>query len=262
VRPLGVLLVLGVVLTGCGTSAPAGHAGIIRATATVVGRHPHDPTSFTEGLAFGGRDRLFESSGQYGSSDIRAVDPTTGRVLIRTALPAQMFGEGLGVLHNQVVQLTWREHVALTYDRSTLARHAATYPVANEGWGLSLDSAHHRWVQSDGTATLTFRDQTTFAVTGHRAVTLRGKPVTQLNELEVVGGSVWANVWKSNTIDRIDLATGGVTETVDLSALVPQGLTDGDDVLNGIAHRPGDPVTRLWVTGKRWPTMYEIRISR
>jgi glutamine cyclotransferase len=160
-----------------------------------------------------------------------------------------------------VVQLTWREHVALTYSAATLAAMPTTYPVSGEGWGLSFDPAHHRWVQSDGTNVLTFRNETTFAVTGHRSVTMAGHPVMLLNELEVVGGSVWANVWKTDTIDRIDLSTGRVTETVDLSALVPNGITDPDSVLNGIAHRSGDPVTRLWVTGKRWPTMYEIRIT-
>ena len=151
--------------------------------------------------------------------------------------------------------------MALVYD-ATLVRSATTYPVGNEGWGLSLDAAHHRWVQSDGTNVLTFRDESNFAVVGHRPVTLSGKPATRLNELEVVGNSVWANVWKTNVIDRIDLATGVVTETVALGRLVPKGIIDTDSVLNGIAHRPGDPLTRLWVTGKRWPTMYEIRISR
>lgn len=255
-------LVLGVALTGCGTSAPRVGQAPIRGTATVVAEHPHDPTAFTEGLAFGARDRLYESSGLYGSSEVREVDPTTGRVLRRTPLSPTMFGEGLGLIHGRVVQLTWREHVALTYDAATLARSATTYPVGNDGWGLSLDAAHHRWVQSDGTNLLTFRDESSFAVVGHQPVTSSGKPLTLLNELEVVGNSVWANVWKTNVIDRIDLATGVVTETVDLSRLVPKGTTNIDSVLNGIAHRPGDPVTRLWVTGKRWPTMYEIRISR
>jgi glutamine cyclotransferase len=256
-----VVLVTGVVFAGCGSVAPISAHPPIRGVATVVARHPHDPQSFTEGLVFGARNQLYESSGLYGSGDVRETDPTTGRVLRTTPLPATKFAEGVGIDHGRVVQLTWKGHVAYTYDEATLARRRTTYRVRGQGWGLSLDAAHHRWVQSDGTDVLTFRDETTFAVTGHRTVTSSGRPVMLLNELEVVGDVVWANVWRTSTIDRIDLATGRVTETVDLGALVPRGITDPDSVLNGIAHRPGDPVTRLWVTGKKWPTMYVIGIS-
>src|SRR5664279_2553516 len=181
VRALRVMLVLGVAFTGCGSNAPGVGRIPIRGTATVVAEHPHDPTAFTEGLVFGARNQLYESSGLYGSSEVREVDPTTGRVLRRTPLSPTMFGEGLGLIHGRVVQLTWREHVALIYDAATLARSATTYPVGNEGWGLSLDAAHHRWVQSDGTNVLTFRDESNFAVVGHRPVTLSGKPATRLN---------------------------------------------------------------------------------
>jgi glutamine cyclotransferase len=155
--------------------------------------------------------------------------------------------------------VTWREGIAHTWSLDLAEGAAVSYP--GESWGLSFDPATDRWVQSDGSATLTFRDRDTVTPSGHLEVRRAGRPVTNLNELEVVGRSVWANVWKRDELVRIDLRSGDVTAVVDASPLVPAGTTrDPEAVLNGIAHRPGDPPGRLWVTGKRWPTTYVVDV--
>jgi glutamine cyclotransferase len=226
---------------------------------TVVARHPHDPTAFTEGLVFVG-DRLFESSGGYGSSDVREVDPDSGAVVRSAPLPGDEFGEGLAAAGRRLRQLTWREGIARSWSLDLAGGPVARY--AGEGWGLSFDPATDRWVQSDGSASLTFRDRETFAPLGHLEVRRAGRPVTDLNELEVVGRSVWANVWKRDELVRIDVRSGDVTAVVDASDLVPpSSRNDPEAVLNGIAHRPGDPPERLWVTGKRWPTTYVVDVG-
>jgi glutamine cyclotransferase len=226
---------------------------------SVVARHPHDPSAFTEGLVFVGH-RLFESSGGYGSSDVREVDPDSGAVVRSAPLPTDQFGEGLAAAGGRLRQLTWREGVAHTWSLDLAEGPVAHYE--GEGWGLSFDPATDRWVQSDGSSTLTFRDRDTFAPSGHLEVRRAGRPVTDLNELEVVGRSVWANVWKRDELVRIDLRSGDVTAVADASSLVPATTRDDREaVLNGIAHRPGDPPGRLWLTGKRWPTSYVVDAS-
>lgn len=231
-------------------------------TFTVLATHRHDPTAFTEGLAFGDRDRLYESSGHYGSSRLSVVDPATGEVATSVGLDARFFGEGLAVVGATVVQLTWREGTALRWDASTLVPTGQS-AFKGEGWGLTFDPLAKRLIQSDGTNSLHFRNPDTFEQTGRIDVTRAGRPVDQLNELEWVDGVVWANVWKSNDLLRIDPATGHVTGVVDLSSLDEHlSAADPDLVLNGIAHRPGDPSNRLWVTGKGWSTTSEIEVAR
>jgi putative peptide zinc metalloprotease protein len=237
--------------TSASTSAPE------RLTLAIVRQVPHDPAAFTEGLVFAG-DRLYESSGGYGTSDVREVDPTTGTVLRSVPLPADEFGEGLGEHGGSLVQLTWRERIARRWSLDLAPGSTSSY--SGEGWGLSWDPTGRRWVQSDGSSRLTFRAPDSFAVLGRQEVRREGRPVRRLNELEVVGRDVWANVWQSDDLLRIDLATGRVTAVVDASALGPHPRPDSDAVLNGIAHRAGDAASRLWVTGKRWPSMYVVEV--
>ncbi len=245
-------------------SQPTGGPPARPLRAEIVGRLPHDSAAFTQGLVFVGR-RLYESTGLYGASTIRELDPRTGRVLRRRALPERLFGEGLAAVDGRLVQLTWRERVAQVWDARTLRRtHGLRY--AGEGWGLCFDG--RRLVQSDGTSRLTFRDPGTFAVLGRIAVTVAGEPrtllglppgpVLELNELECHGGRVYANVWQTDAIVVIDPATGGVEAVIDGSGLPRPSRDASDDVLNGIAF---DPVRRVFLlTGKRWPWIYRVRL--
>ncbi len=216
---------------------------------------PHDRTQFTEGLEL--HDGvLYESSGLYGRSALRAVDWRTGAVLARAALPDGLFGEGITVVGDRIWQLTWREGIALDRRRSDLAvRREVRY--SGQGWGLCYDG--RRLVMSDGSARLAFRDPRSFARTGGVRVTAAGRPVAGLNELECAGGSVWANVWKSGDILRIDPATGAVTGVADASGLLPPALRPGTDVLNGIAALPGG--SQFLLTGKFWPRMFRVTLG-
>lgn len=224
--------------------------------AVVVARHPHDPTSFTQGLVFSADGRLFESAGGYGTSEIRQVDPATGVVQARRSLDPSLFAEGLTIAGDELVQLTWKEGAVLRWSLELKPGRGST--ITGEGWGLAT-LADGSLISSDGSDLLTVRDPSTMEPRRSVSVTgSDGAPLQQLNELEVVGDRVWANVWHSNEIVRIDPANGRVDAAVDLSSLVPPGLSDPEAVLNGIAHRRGDPPGRLWVTGKLWPTLYEV----
>ena len=238
------LLLAVALLAGC--AAPGGPPHL---RVEVVGTLPHDPSAFTEGyeLADG---VLYESTGLQGSSTLRAEDPHTGRVLHSVDLPADYFGEGIAVVGDKIWQLTWQQNVAMSRDRATL-RLSRTASYQDEGWGLCYDGK--RLVMSDGTALLTFRDPKTFAVLGHVQVDYDG----QLNELECADGSVWANVYPTKTIIRVDPASGTVQGVADLSSLGPTDDTTPDDVLNGISVAP-EPGEYL-VTGKRWPLVYRVR---
>ncbi len=225
-------------------------------TYEVVATVPHDPTAFTQGLVLAPDGRLFESTGLYAQSQIRELDPATGEVLARVALEPDLFGEGLALVDDRLVQLTWREGVALVWRADDLAP-LERWNYEGEGWGLCDDGT--RLVHSDGTARLRFRDRDTFAELGAVDVSLDGRPVELLNELECVDGAVWANVWQTDDIVRIDPTTGAVTGVLDLSGLLDPAAAQGADVLNGIAHRP-DTGTFL-VTGKLWPTLFELRVT-
>lgn len=226
--------------------------GVVELEPQVVATTAHDPAAFTQGLEEH-EGVLLESTGRYGRSDRRRVDPSTGEVLASVALPDDHFGEGLTVVDDRVIQLTWREGVAHVADAASLAAEAAL-PYEGEGWGLCYDG--QRLVMSDGTATLAFRDPTTFAEAGHVEVTMDGAPVTRLNELECTEGLVWANVWLTTDIVAIDPTTGSVKAVVDAEDLVPPDLGP-DAVLNGIARRPD--ADTYWLTGKEWPVLYEVR---
>ena len=216
----------------------------------VLQTYPHDPTAFTQGLVYTD-GMLYESTGIYGKSSLRRVDLETGQVLQRYDLPAPYFGEGIAVLSATIIQLTWRERVALVYDRETFSP-TGTFSYTTEGWGLTYDG--ERLIMSDGSATLFFRDPATFTLTGQVQVRDGTTPVVRLNELEYIAGEVYANVWLTDRIARIDPATGRVTAWIDLTGLRPPGT----DVLNGIAY---DVVgRRLFVTGKYWPYLFEIAL--
>jgi glutamine cyclotransferase len=220
----------------------------------VVARRPHDPKAFTQGLLFAD-GALFESTGRYGESSLRRVDPETGRVARRVALPPQVFGEGLALFHGELYQLTWREGRCFVYDATTLEkRRELTYE--GEGWGLTTDGGS-LLVMSDGSSTLRFVDPASFRVGREVRVHDGERAVDRLNELEWARGEILANVWGASTIARIDPGSGAVLGYLDLSGLPEPQHDDPDAVLNGIAYDAERD--RLFVTGKRWSSVFEIR---
>lgn len=230
-------------------------ASPVHYTYEVVHEWPHDTGAFTEGLVF--RDgRLLESTGLNGHSTLREDDLDTGRVVRSVTLDAKYFGEGLTVLGGKAYQLTWRNHVGFVYDAATF-RRIGEFHYPWEGWGLATDGRY--LVMSDGTNTIRFLDPATFKVVRSIDVTAYGWPVERLNELEWIKGEIFANVWQTDEIVRIDPATGLVRGIIDLTGLLPAFDRAGHvDVLNGIAY---DPATdRLFVTGKWWPRLFEIRL--
>lgn len=216
----------------------------------ILHTYPHDPAAFTQGLVYTD-GLLYESTGLYGRSSLRKVVLETGEVIQSIDLPDAYFGEGIAVYSDTVVQLTWREHIALVYDRETFAP-TGVFTYSTEGWGLTHDG--QRLIMSDGSSYLYFRDPWTFSETGRVQVHDGAMPVTRLNELEYIDGEVYANVWLTERIARIDPQTGQVTAWIDLAGLRPPGA----DVLNGIAYDA--QAGRLFVTGKLWPYLYEIEL--
>ena len=220
----------------------------------VVHVYPHDPQAFTQGLLY--RDGfLFESTGLKGRSSVRKVRLETGTVVQQRTVDAQFFAEGLTDWRNRLIQLTWETEVGFVYDAESF-RLQTTWPYRGEGWGLTHDD--RRVIMSDGSSALRFLDPETLKETGRVSVTDGGRPVERLNELEYVRGRVYANVWLTDRIAVIDPANGRVESWIDLTNLRGPVRTLGDDVLNGIAYdAAGD---RLFVTGKLWPQLYEIRV--
>jgi len=223
----------------------------------ILAVHPHDPAAFTQGLVLHGGD-LFESTGLNGRSSLRRVDLETGEVLQLRELDARYFGEGLAVVDDTLVQLTWKAGTAFVYDRATF-EPLGSHAYDGEGWGLCFDG---RWlVMSDGSNELTFRDPMTFDAVGGVPVTLDGRPVADLNELECVGDRVLANIWQTDLIVAVDSATGVAVSVIDASELRRDAEASAEgriDVLNGIAHLPASDTYLL--TGKLWPRMYEVRL--
>jgi glutamine cyclotransferase len=224
-------------------------------TVEVVDRLEHDTTAFTQGLVHAD-GLLYESTGHYGESDIRLVQPETAKVLLDAAMDEQFFGEGLAMHDGRLFQLTWREQQLFVRDRCTLDE-LDRMDYAGEGWGLVGDG--DRLWRSDGSSLLHQHDPDTFEVVGTVEVSDRGVPLARLNELELVDGQIMANVFGEPWIAVIDPETGEVTAWVNCSSLVADiDVTDSGDVLNGIAVDPKSG--RLWLTGKRWPILYEVRI--
>lgn len=214
---------------------------------------PHDPMAFTEGLV-SADSVLFESTGQYGHSELRRIDPRSGRVLASRALPANRFGEGLALLKNHLYQLTWKAGVAYTYDAATLIP-ADSFHYTGEGWGLTTDGTS--LIMSDGSDSLRFLSPTTFQVQRVIHVRYQDAPIYQLNELEYVNGEVLANVYQTNWVVRIDPTSGVVREAIDFSDLY-QNRSPLADVMNGIALTPNGG--QLLLTGKRWPVMFQVQL--
>lgn len=225
--------------------------------AQVVARFPHDTGAFTEGLLID-RGVLYESTGREGQSDIRRVDLETGRVLARATLAARLFGEGIVAYRRELFSVTWHGGQGYRWSLPGLKR-TGSFRYAGEGWAMTEDGTN--LILSDGTPVLRFLDPATQKVVRTLAVADRGRPIERLNELEYVDGEILANVWMTPYIARIDPATGHVVGWIDLAPLVRQvAVTDPDAVPNGIAY--DRTARRLFVTGKNWPTLFEIALPR
>jgi glutaminyl-peptide cyclotransferase len=221
---------------------------------TVVRSFPHDPKAFTQGLQFVD-GFLYEGTGLNGQSSVRKIALETGKVLQERPLPSQHFGEGIVVFASELIQLTWTSGVAFVYDQRTFAPKR-TFDYRGEGWGITHDGTS--LIMSDGTADLRVLDPATFAERRRIRVAAEGARVPNLNELEFVKGEILANIWQTERIARISPLTGEVTGWVDLAGLLSPPERRHADVLNGIAYdAAGD---RLFVTGKLWPRVFEIRI--
>jgi glutamine cyclotransferase len=224
------------------------------ATYKIVKTDPHDRQAFTQGLQYV-NGVLYEGTGQHGQSGIRKVNLETGEVLQRQPLDAKYFGEGITVWGDTLLQLTWQSEIGFAYDLKTF-KQLKTFTYQGEGWGLTHDGT--RLIMSNGSAELRFLDPKTLAETGRISVRDGATPVPRLNELEVVKGEVVANVWQTQRIARISPKTGQVTGWLDLGGILDPREAQGTDVLNGIAYdAAGD---RLFVTGKWWPKLFEIKI--
>jgi glutaminyl-peptide cyclotransferase len=223
----------------------------------VVNAFPHDRTAFTQGLVFLD-GKLIESTGLNGHSTLREVDLASGRVLRQVPVPDRYFAEGLAVLGGKAYQLTWLAQKGFVYDEATF-RLEREFTYTGEGWGLATDG--HSLIMSDGTAQIRFLDPATFKVERTIQVAVKGQPVNQLNELEYIKGEIFANVWRTDFVVRINPANGVVTGVINFAGLLPPADRDvTTDVLNGIAY---DSATdRLFVTGKLWPKLYEVRLKR
>jgi glutamine cyclotransferase len=253
-------------LAGCSTGDAAAEesvtipedAAVEQLTVEVLESYVHDPGSFTQGLELGEHPEfgtvLYESAGLYGESDVRITDPGTGDVLASQDLPAEDFAEGLTLTDAGVWQITWQEHRAYKRDLATLDV-IETVEYEGEGWGICSDG--EQLVMSDGSDTLTFRDPATFDETGTVQVTLEGEPVFSINELECADGQVWANLWQTDQIVRIDPATGEVGAVVDAAGLLTDEESAGADVLNGIA--AAEEEGTFYITGKHWPKLFLVR---
>jgi glutamine cyclotransferase len=252
----GVLLIL--LLWGCGQSEEASEktAQIPEYTVRVVKTYPHLTDAFTQGLVY--HDGfLYEGTGQRGESSLRKVRLEDGEVLQEYDLPDRYFGEGVTIVDDRIIQLTWYSQTGFVYDLGTFEL-VGNFKYLTEGWGLTFDGA--RLIMSDGTSTLQILDPETYDYVGFIPVRAHGSPVGRLNELEYVDGAILANLWPTERIVRIDPESGEVTGWIDASGLLNrEDYTDSVDVLNGIAWDAAG--RRLFLTGKYWPKVFEVEFA-
>ncbi|MBE2221636.1 MAG: glutaminyl-peptide cyclotransferase [Anaerolineae bacterium] len=227
-------------------------------TYEIINSYPHDPNAFTQGLIYVD-DVLYEGTGRNGQSSLREVDLETGVVQNSSTIPEQYFGEGITVFNDKIYQLTWKNQTGFIYDQDSFEL-LGTFSYPTEGWGLTHDG--EQLIMSDGTNNLYFLDPDTLEIKNKIPVfDENGNPVMLLNELEYINGDVYANVWQTNRIARINPTTGQVTAWIDLTGILsPDLLTQPVDVLNGIAYDAENG--RLFVTGKLWPTLFEIKLVK
>jgi glutaminyl-peptide cyclotransferase len=231
-------------------------AGAQSFTYEVIKTYPHDPEAYTQGLVFH-EDVLFESTGLNGRSSIRKVDLPTGKVLKKVDVAPQFFGEGLALMNGRAYQLTWQSQRGFIYDLTEFGL-INTFSYTGEGWGLTHDG--RSLIMSDGTPRIRFLNPATFAVERVIDVTDGSIPISQINELEYIKGEIYANIYQTERIARIDPQNGKVTAWVNLSGLLaPEDRQRPVDVLNGIAY--DEARGRLFVTGKLWPKLFEIKLK-
>lgn len=265
-RPLYALFISGIGLTCCVPEAVGRDLALPSLAAfakrpnpfytyRIVNSYPHDREAFTQGLVFED-GYLYEGTGRWGQSSLRKVDLETGIVLKTLRLPSQLFGEGITIVNDKIIQLTWKAKVGLVYDKFSFKLLDVFY-YPTEGWGITYNQTH--LIMSDGSSTLYFLDPHTFKEVGEIDVHDVNGPVERLNELEYVEGEIYANVWKTDHIAKIIPETGEVSAWIDLQGLL--GAEDRAfplDVLNGIAY--DEHKRRLFVTGKLWPRLFEIEL--
>lgn len=248
-----LLLLLGGPLPSCSSNGEgSGDPEPESLTVRVLSSFPHDRGAFTQGLLWH-EGKLFESTGLNGSSSLRQVNMRTGVVERKVDLEDRFFGEGLTLIGDRLIQLTFRNETALVWNLGSFER-VGQYEYQGEGWGLCYDG--QRLIMTDGSSQLSFRDPASFELLGRVNVLMNGDPVVRLNELECVDGQVYANIWMTDTIVRIDPAFGEVTARIDASGLLSAEEKPGSDVLNGIAYLPESKT--FLITGKLWPRLFEV----
>ena len=253
---LAILASIAAFLTGVFYYDPAdGDAAFQRYSYRVVAEYPHDTEAYTQGLLISD-GQLWESTGREGQSSVRRVDLATGAVTQRVDLPQQYFGEGIAILDGKIYQLTWKARKGFIYSADTLEQ-IGEFSYQRQGWGMTTDG--HNLIMSDGTSLLRWLSPEDFDVIREIDVVGPRGPVSNLNELEYINGWIWANVWRSDTIVRIDPHTGRVVGEIDLAGILPPSEAGGAEVLNGIAYDAEND--RIFVTGKLWPKLYEIEVT-
>lgn len=250
--PLAAVASLAIVV---GNASPETGDRVATRAVRVVAAYPHDPGAFSQGLVVEG-ETIYEGTGQYGASLLRKYDLTSGEIQGEVALEPKYFGEGITTFGDRIYQLTWKERVCLVYDKQSL-KLLGGLPYAGEGWGLTDDGT---WLYlSDGSSTLQVLDPRTLRVVKRLPVKDQGRRIDKLNELEFVNGEIYANVWYSDRIARIDPADGRVLGWIDCGSVYPiRQRPNREHVLNGIAYDAASD--RLFITGKHWPQLFEIEV--
>ena len=264
-----LLFCIGIVFVSCGKKEPSPQSNsssnlsqaqspVVQYTYDVVNVYPHDPTAFTEGLQYYKGD-LYESTGLEGQSSMRRVELATGKVLQKTDVDPKYFGEGFVISGDKVIQLTYTTQIGFIYDLKTLSQ-TGTWNYQGEGWSLTTDGTNI--IMSNGTERLKYLDPSTLSVVKTLDVQQSGLPVEYINELEYINGEIWANIWRTDSVIRIDPATGNIKGWIDLSGLLSplERNSKNVDVLNGIAY--DQEHDRIFVTGKNWPKLFEIKVKQ